>query len=177
MAQGAHLYRGTIELADSDRNHYAHLTPSTILHPSESKERLALRLLAYALLHAEGLTFRPGGVSEGEAPELARQDDSGRLSHWIEVGTPAAARLQQAARRARVSVVTHEGLLRRWRSQHRGRLPSFEGEILVLEAPLVTTLAETLPRRFHWQATISGGTLYLDADGEALSSTLQLLSN
>ena len=125
MAQGSAVYRGEIELADSDANRYATLEPATSLHPSESRERLALRLLACLLLYEKGMAFRGGGVSEGEAPDLAVRDADGNILHWIEVGTPTETRLQKAARRTKVTVVTHEGVLRRWQSQHKGHLPGF----------------------------------------------------
>ncbi len=173
MAQGSVVYRGEIELADSDTQRYTTLEPATSLHPSESGERLALRLLAWLLLYEEGMAFRSGGVSEGEEPDLAVRDPGGGILHWIEVGTPAEARLQKASRRTKVTVVTHEGLLRRWRSQHKGRLPGFDGEILVLDEALVVPLSEQLARRFRWQATISGDTLYLETGSASLSSPLR----
>lgn len=173
MAQGSAVYRGEIELADSDSHRYETLALSTSLHPSESRERLVLRLLAWLLLNEEGIAFRGGGVSEGEAPDLAVHHPDGSIRHWIEVGTPAEARLQKAARRTRVTVVTRDGLLRRWKSRHRGELPRFEGEILVLDEALVVPLAEQLPRRFRWQATLSGETLYLESDGGSFTSPLR----
>ena len=173
MAQGSAVYRGVVELADSDANRYATLELATSLHPSESRERLALRLLAWLLLYEEGMAFRGGGVSDGEAPDLAVRDADGNILHWIEVGTPTETRLQKAARRTKVTVVTHEGVLRRWQSQHKGRLPGFEGEILVLDEALVRPLAERLSRRFRWQATISGDTLYLEDGSGSLSSPLR----
>ncbi len=175
MAQGSQLYRGEIALADSDRECYETLEIATPRHPSESGERLVLRLLAFALLYDEGLGFRPGGVSEGDAPDLAVRDFDSHVRHWIEVGTPAQARLQKAARNARVTVVTHGGLLRRWKSQHKGRLPEFDGGILVLDEALVNHLAGNLPRRFRWQATVSGETLWLEDGQDSLSSPLRRL--
>lgn len=176
MARGSRLYQGRVELADTDRGYYQRLEPATALHPSESVDRLVLRLLAYLVLHEPGLTFRGGGVSQGEEPDLAVRDDSGAISHWIDVGTPAAERLRKAARRGRrLTVVTHEELLHRWKRQHGESLPAFDGSILVLQSALVNSLAEELPRRIRWQATISGATLFLEHEGRSLSSTLELL--
>lgn len=173
MAQGSRLYHGRIQLSDSDQQRYETLEFSTPQHPSETAERLVLRLLAYALLYEPGLAFRKGGLSEGNAPDLAVRDETDRILHWIDVGTPALERLTKAARHMpRVSVVTHDGLLLRWKRQHGNQLPDFQGSILSLETVLVTALAESLPRRFDWQATISGGMLYLDSADLSLSSAL-----
>jgi uncharacterized protein YaeQ len=173
MAQGSQVFHVEIQLADTDQEKYASLQFSTPRHPSETAERLMLRLLASALFHEEGLEFRKGGVSQGDEPDLSVHDLTGQLQHWIEVGTPAQDRLQKAARHTpRVSVVTHDGLLRRWQSQHGGKLPEFGGSILCLEADLVENLSQALPRRIQWQMTISGGTLYLDTGEQSLSSNL-----
>ncbi len=173
MAQGSQLYHGQIQLSDTDQQRYESLEFSTPQHPSETPERLVLRLLAYALLYEPGLAFRKGGLSEGNAPDLAVRDQADHILHWIDVGTPALERLQKAARHMpSVSVVTHEGLLLRWKRQHGNRLPEFQGNILSLETNLVTSLAQSLPRRFEWQATISGGMLYLDTKGLSLISAL-----
>lgn len=176
MTQGAQLYRGEIELADSDQDRYHSLSLSTPLHPSESLERLVLRLLAHLLLYQPGITFRDGGVSQGEEPDLAVRDATGRISHWIEVGTPAEERLRKANRHTQVSVVTHEGLLVRWQRQHKNQLPVFDGEILILEKEMVSALTEQLARRFRWQATITGGTLYLENSGVSLTSSLRRIA-
>ncbi|WP_456379261.1 YaeQ family protein [Thiolapillus sp.] len=173
MAQGSQLYHGHIQLSDTDRQCYETLEFSTPQHPSEKPERLVLRLLAYALLYEPGLEFRKGGVSQGDAPDLAVRDDVNRILHWIDLGTPALERLRKAARHTpKVSVVTHDGLLARWKRQHGNQLPDFQGNILSLDEELVMTLSRSLPRRFDWQATISGGILYLDNAEESLISPL-----
>jgi uncharacterized protein YaeQ len=173
MAQGSQIYHVDIQLADTDNGKYADLQFSTPQHPSETAERLVLRLLAFALLYQEGLNFRKGGVSQGEDPDLSVRDLTGQLQHWIEIGTPAEERLQKAARHTpRVTVFTHDGLLRRWKSQHGGQLPVFDGGILCLQADLVENLQQELPRRIQWQLTISGGMLYLDTGHGHFSSTV-----
>ncbi len=176
MAQGSQLYHAHIQLSDTDGQRYETLAFSTPQHPSEKPERLVLRLLAYVLLYEPGLAFRKGGLSQGDAPDLAVRDNTDRILHWIDVGTPALDRLQKAARRTpQVSVVTHDGLLRRWKRQHGDQLPDFQGRILSLDRELIETLAKTLTRRFEWQCTVSGGVLYLDADNLSLSSPLESL--
>lgn len=163
MAQGSQLYHASIQLSDTDTHRYESLGFSTPQHPSEKPERLVLRLLAYALLYEQGMGFRKGGLSEGEAPDLAVKDDTGHILHWIDIGTPALERLQKAARRTpKISVVTHTSLLQRWKKQHGEQLPRFDGSILCLDTPLIENLANSLQRRFEWQMTISGGTLYID---------------
>ena len=88
-------------------------TPTTSLtlarHPSETDERMMVRLLAFALNvpaddHDGTLEFAKG-MWEPDEPELWQKDLTGRLVHWIEVGQPEERRLVKASGRAdRVSV-------------------------------------------------------------------------
>ncbi len=177
MAQGSQVHHVEIQLADADRERYLNLKISTPRHPSETTERLILRLLAFALLHEEGMEFRSGGVSQGDAPDLSVRALTGELRHWIDTGTPTEQRLRKAAKHIpEVTVLTHDGLLRRWQSQHGGKLPAFDGRILCLEADLVENLSPSPPRRIRWQMTVTGGTLYLDTGEQTLSSRLVELS-
>ena len=66
------------------------------------------RLLAYLLEYTEGIEFSRG-VSEPDEPAIAIRDLTGRITTWIDIGTPDAARLHKAAKSgARVVVYTHK---------------------------------------------------------------------
>jgi uncharacterized protein YaeQ len=171
------LYRGQITVADTDRQRYLTLKPSTARHRSETLDRLVLRLLALALFPAPALRFR-AGVSAGDEPDLAGHTEDGRISHWIDVGTPALERLQAASRRDRqIGVLTHSGLLERWRRQHGGRLAlDPHWEVWCIEADLVQALGADLKPRLHWELTLAGGVLYLSSGTATLSSELQRIT-
>ena len=49
MALKATVYKAELEIADIDRGHYASHSLTLARHPSETEERLMLRLLAFAL--------------------------------------------------------------------------------------------------------------------------------
>ena len=57
MALKPTIYKIQVELADSDRNHFDSLALTLALHPSETLERMAARLLAYCLNAGRGLEF------------------------------------------------------------------------------------------------------------------------
>ena len=108
MALTATIYTFEIELADADRNLYESLNLRVARHPSESEEYLVTRVLAYLLEFAEGIEFSKG-VSEPDDPAIAVRDLTGRITSWIDIGTPDAARLHKAAKSgARVVVYTHK---------------------------------------------------------------------
>jgi uncharacterized protein YaeQ len=109
MAQKATVCRAAVQLADVDRAVYGDPVLTLARHPSETDERMMIRLLAYALNipaddHHGSLEFAKGMWDPDEA-ELWHRDLTGRLIHWIEVGQPEERRLAKASGRAdRVTV-------------------------------------------------------------------------
>src|ERR1700704_4247760 len=108
MALTATIHNFEIELADADRHVYESLNLRVARHPSESEEYLVTRLLAYVLECAEGIAFSRG-VSDPDDPAISIRDLTGRITTWIDIGAPDAARLHKAAKSgARVVVYTHK---------------------------------------------------------------------
>ena len=100
MALKPTIYKAQIELADSDRNCYEALSLTMAKHPSETLERMMVRLLAYCLNCARGLEFTKG-IATADEPDLWTHSDSGEIEQWIEVGHPEELRLRKACGRAR----------------------------------------------------------------------------
>ena len=94
MALSATIYTFKIELADSDRSVYAALDLRVARHPSETEEFLLTRVLAYCLEYSEGIEFS-SGISDADQPAIAVRDLTGRLTAWIDIGAPEAARLHR----------------------------------------------------------------------------------
>jgi len=109
VAQKATVCKAELQIADIDRSLYADHLVTLARHPSETDERMMIRLLAFALNvpaddRGGALEFAKG-MWEPEEPELWQKDLTGRLLHWIEVGQPEERRLVKASGRAdKVSV-------------------------------------------------------------------------
>ena len=99
MALKPTIYKAQVELADSDRNCYESLSLTIALHPSETLERMAARLLAYCLNTSRGLEFTRG-LSTADEPDIWCHSDAGELELWIEIGQPEEPRLRKACGRA-----------------------------------------------------------------------------
>src|SRR6187200_1720724 len=90
-----------------DRRVYETLDLRVARHPSETAEYMLVRILAYCLEYQEGIALTEG-VSSGDEPALLVRDLTGRMTAWIEVGMPDAARLHRGSKHAgRVVVYTH----------------------------------------------------------------------
>jgi uncharacterized protein YaeQ len=177
MALPATIYRASIQLANIDRNLYESLQTTVARHPSETEERLVVRLLAYALSYEPGLVFTKG-VGAGDEPDLWMKGGEGGVLLWIEVGLPEPERLIKASRHARRTVLFAYGpSLGRWETQHLAKLDNTPNLTVVgLDHAFLNQLVARLQRSIAWSLTITEGSLYLGVAGETLETTLLHLS-
>ena len=100
MAVKATILKADLQVSDMDRHYYASHALTLAQHPSETAERVMVRLLAFALNASEDLAFGRG-ISTDDEPDLWRRDLTGQVELWIEVGQPDESRLRKACGRAR----------------------------------------------------------------------------
>ena len=111
MALRATVYRADLTVSDLDRGVYAQHALTLARHPSETEERLMVRLLAFALHADESLVFGRGLSTEDEA-DLWQRDATGAIELWIDVGLPDDKGIRKACGRARAVVVLAYGARR-----------------------------------------------------------------
>lgn len=148
MALTATIHHLTIELADVDRNVYETFTLRVARHPSETAEYMLTRVLAYALEYQEGIALTEGVAAIDEPPVVVR-DLTGRMTAWIDVGAPDAARLHRAHKlTGRVAVYTHRDV-RQWLAQIAGERIHRASDIPVyaFERAFVDDVAARIERR------------------------------
>ncbi len=95
MALKATIFKAELQIADMDRNYYRDHSLTLARHPSETDERLMVRLLVFALHAGEALSFGRGLSAEDE-PDLWERDLTGSITTWIDVGLPDERRLRKA---------------------------------------------------------------------------------
>jgi uncharacterized protein YaeQ len=109
MAIKSTIYKIDLQIADMDRNYYAQHNLTLAKHPSETDERLMVRLLAFALYAHEYLVFGKG-LSDEEEPDLWQKDLTGAIQLWIDVGLPTERDIRKACGRSKqVLVVLYGG--------------------------------------------------------------------
>lgn len=176
MALKPTIYKAQVELADSDRGCFESLSLTLALHPSETLERMAARLLAYCLHAEDGLTFTRG-LSTADEPDLWLHAPSGEISHWIEVGQPEAPRLRKACGRApRVTVYAFGKSTDVWWRRSADEL-SVQETLAVwrLDWDDVAALAALIERTVQLSVSVVGGTAYIDRAGATVTITPELL--
>ncbi len=99
MAIKATVFKVALQIADMDLHHYADHALTLARHPSETDERMMVRLIAFALFANDALLFGKG-LSSDEEPDLWRKDLTGAIELWIQVGLPDERVIRKASGRA-----------------------------------------------------------------------------
>lgn len=109
MALKATIYKAEIQISDMDRNYYHDHSLTIARHPSETDERMMVRLLAFALHADEALSFADR-LNNDEEPDLWKRDLTGTIETWIDIGQPDEKRVLKACGRAgQVVIYTYSG--------------------------------------------------------------------
>lgn len=171
MALNATIYKVELQISDMDRHYYATHALTLARHPSETEERLMVRLLAFALYAEDRLEFGRG-VSDEDEPALWRKDYTDEIELWIELGQPDEARIRKACGRSRQVVVINYGgnTADIWWNKVGASLGRNKN-LTVLDIP-TATVAELLPllqRGMRLQALIQDGQLQLMNDTESVT--------
>lgn len=163
MALKSTVYKAQLNIADMDRDYYADHGLTLACHPSETEERLMVRVLAFALYAHEDLQFTRGLSSEDE-PDLWQKDLTGAVEHWIELGMPDESRIRKGCARAgRMTVITYgDRAPPVWWDKIRNGLTRFDNlSVLNLPGEITQALAARAERSMVLQITIQDGTLWV----------------
>ena len=170
MALKSTIYKAELQITDLDRNYYQNHALTIARHPSETDERMMVRVVAFAFNASEDLVFAKGLSSE-EEPDLWRKDLTGSILQWIEVGQPDEKRVRRACGRAdQVLVITYGGRVAdMWWTQNAAALQRNDN-LTVMNLPIEQTraLAAGAVRNMQIQCTVQEGELWMIFDGENL---------
>lgn len=171
MALTATIRKADLQISDMDRGYYAAHALTLAQHPSETDQRLMVRLLAFALEADERLEFGKG-LSSDDEPDLWRRDYTGAIEQWIEVGQPDEARIRKACGRARhVLVVNYGGRAADlWWDRNRPALSRLKPlKVIDLPSETVTALGELAARSMRLDVMVQDGEVQVLGDDSALA--------
>jgi uncharacterized protein YaeQ len=157
------IYKAEVQISDLDRHYYATHALTLARHPSETDERMMVRLLAFILFADEALGFGKG-LSTDDEPDLWQKDLTGAILRWIDVGLPDEKRVRRACgRSAQVAVLTYGGRVAElWWQQNRAALQAQDKLTVIDLAPeLTAALAAGAARSMAIQCTRQDGELWL----------------
>jgi len=181
MAIKATIYKATLQIADMDRNVYGEHALTIPLQPSETEERLMVRLLAFALnvpaddLHGSLQLAR--GMADADEPDLWHKDLSDQLLHWIEVGQPDDRRLAKACGKARrVSLYCYSHSAAIWYAGIANKITRLRN-LVVWQLPHAQSqaLAGMAQRSMQLQVSIQDGHAYVSDGSNTVEVQLHVL--
>lgn len=166
MALKATIFKADLQVADMDRHYYGDHALTIARHPSETDERMMVRLLAFALHANEALAFGKG-LSADDEPDIWQKDLTGAIEQWIEVGQPDDRRLLKACgRAAQVVVYCYSNTSNVWWNQMAGKLDRARNlQVINLPSAATTELARMAKRTMQLQCTMQEGQIWI-ADGD-----------
>lgn len=166
MALKATIYKATVNVADMDRNVFIDSNLTLARHPSETEERLMLRLLAWLVNAHKRLVFTRGLSAEDE-PEIWLMNDHNGIELWVDLGLPEERRVKRACNRsASVVLYTYNGRAAQiWWQQNQSKLAQQDNlTIRFIDDEQLSALIKLASRSMTLQATIQDGTIWLSDD-------------
>lgn len=163
MALKATVFKAQLQINDMDRHYYGTHALTLARHPSETDERMMVRLFAFCLFADPQLCFTKG-LSADDEPDLWQLGLSGEIERWIEVGHPDERGLRKASGRAREVVVINYGgrASAIWWQQNAGGLARLRNlKVLDLDAGQVQAFAGLVERSMDLQCSIDGSHVWI----------------
>ena len=163
MALKATIYKATVNVADLDRNQFLDASLTLAQHPSETQERMMLRLLAWIKYADERLQFTRGLSSDDEA-ELWLLNDHLGVDLWIELGLPDERRIKKACSRAQEVVLFayNSRAAEIWWQQNKSKMTQFSKlTVWYLDDAQLARLSAFADRSMVLQATLQDGGIWL----------------
>jgi uncharacterized protein YaeQ len=164
VALSATVFKVELTVSDVDHGYYADHALTVARHPSETDERMIVRLLAFGLRahrlgDVDGELAFGAGLSTPGVPDLRLADYTGRTLEWIDVGQPDERALGKAAGQADQVMLFPfaAGVATWWRTVGPKVAGLANLSVLQVPHPAVQQLAETVDRRVSAQVMVIEG--------------------
>ncbi len=169
MALKSTIYKAELSIADIDNNYYADHALTLARHPSETDERMMVRLVALAfnawklqaICNNDGTLMFGAGLSDPDEPDVWLRDFTGRSRVWIEVGQPEDRPLAKACGKSdEVLVYCFHHAASVWWKGMQSKVERLDKlQVLNIASEPAKELAAMAARSMQLQATIQDGSL------------------
>jgi uncharacterized protein YaeQ len=171
MALKSTIFKANLQLADIDHGCYSDHALTLARHPSETDERMMVRIVALAfnayqlqdLCNGDGTLAFGAGLSNPDDPDVSLTDFTGRKRLWIEVGQPEDKPLARACNSADAVIVYafHPAAEVWWRGVENKLARLDRLQVWRLPSEATQALSGLAERSMQLQATIQDGALTL----------------
>lgn len=177
MALPSTLHTLDLRFSQADAGVDGQVSLKIARHPSETMERLWLRILAYVWKWRDGIAFGPG-LCEPDAPDVSATLPDGRIAVLVRVGKPDPQRVERDVNQnagAEVAVLFEsprrlEAFLAEARE---GRWERAAGaDLAAVDPALIRELGAREERRIQATVTLVADHLYVEVAGRSLDAPL-----
>ncbi len=184
MAIKPTIYKFKLSVSDLDHNYFDTLNLTVALHPSETKERMMVRVLVFCL-HAfqdnENLMTFTKGLSAIDEPDIWLRGLDDQLNLWIDVGEPSFERIKKSCRLAKETYVySFNSKSNAWWKQAQAQFSTLPVNVLSFDWQEIQALSTLLERKVELSITLSGESAFVAAEHRQVEvnwQTLQLDEN
>lgn len=166
MAQNATIYKVELSVSDMDRHYYETHKLTVAKHPSETDERLMVRIVAFALNAHENLQMTKG-ISTDDEPEIWQKSLSGQLEVWVALGLPSEKVMRQSCSKAKKVIVYPYGgkTAEMWWNKIKNSTIRFDNlQVMNFSEEDTGELAKLANRTMKLQISIQDGDVMVCAD-------------
>ncbi|MBU3005165.1 YaeQ family protein [Paraglaciecola arctica] len=184
MALKPTIYKFKLSVSDLNHNYFDTLNLTVALHPSETKERMMVRVLVFCL-HAyqdnQKLMSFTKGLSAIDEPDIWLRSLDDQLHLWIDVGEPSFERIKKSCRVAQQTYVySFNSKSKEWWKQSQKQFDNLPVNVLCFDWHEVQGLSELLTRTMELSITLSDESIFVaaaDSQVEVNWQTLQSKQN
>lgn len=173
MAQKATIYKVELSVSDMDRHYYETHKLTIAKHPSETDERMMVRLLAFALNAHEQLEMTKG-ISTDDEPDIWQKSLSDELELWIALGLPSEKVVRQSCAKAKkVVIYTYGGRTADvWWDKIQNSTTRFDNlQVVALSEQSTSELAGLADRSMKLQVNIQDGDVMISVGDQIVYVT------
>ena len=166
MAQKATIYKVELSVSDMDRHYYETHKLTVAKHPSETDERLMVRILAYAINAHEQLEFSRG-LSTDDEPDLWQKNLRNEIELWVTLGLPSEKIVRQSCSKAKEVIIYSYGgrTAEVWWDKIKGSATHFENlQVINLAEAETKELVKIANRSMKLQVNIQDRDLMVSMD-------------
>ena len=166
MAQKSTIYKVELSVSDMDRHYYETHKLTIAKHPSETDERLMVRILAFALNAHEHLEMTRG-ISTDDEPDIWQKSLSGELELWVALGLPSEKVVRQSCGKSNKVVVYSYGgrTAEMWWEKIKNSTTRFDNlQVINLSEDDTSALASLANRAMKLQVNIQEGDVMVSVD-------------
>ena len=176
MAKNSTIYKANLSISDMERDYYSDHQLTLACHPSETTERMMMRIIAFAL-NADEQLMPAGGMSDADEPDLWLKDLTGAIKLWIEVGQPEDRRILKACGRSdKVIIYTYGTKPQLWLDSIESKISKAKNlSLYSINAESARSLAALAERSMNLQITVDHDEIWIRSGSSEVSVDLTVL--